>query len=389
MKFDIANAFIQEDSSAKIRFNIKKINRTAFEEDINIVDWSDIFTFENDLNQSFDYFIGLVTELIEKHAPQIPPIKTKRAPWSTRYVGKLSKTKRNKWDRYKYTKTRYDYEQYRTALYRFNTGKEEAIRRYEMNIIANKRSRPKSYYDYVGSKNKYCDTKMSIKSNDGIITDDKECADEFNNFFSSIFTQGQANMAEYESDTFRQFPSMDDVEITEHMVRTEILKLDHNKASGPDEVPARLLIDAVDVFTPILTKIIQISYEKSVVPENLKSGNVVPIHKSGDKTDVRNYRPVSLTSIIAKLFERVIKRGVESHIDRYKIMDERQHGFRRNKSTSTNMIMFWNEITNMVESTSSISILYTDLRKAFDSVPHDLLCEIEAIWYRWKNWCMD
>ena len=149
---------------------------------------------------------------------------------------------------------------------------------------------------------------------------------------------------------------MDDVEITEHMVRTEILKLDPNKASGPDEVPARLLIDAVDVFTPILTKIIQISYEKSVVPKNLKSRNVVPIHKSGDKTDVRNYRPVSLTSIIAKLFERVIKRGVESHIDRYKIMDERQHGFRRNKSTSTNMIMFWNEY---------VSIFYMNIRTYF------------------------
>ena len=374
IKFDIANTYVQENFCNKARFNIKKMNHTAFVEDMNNVEWSDVFTHENDLDHSFDYFIGLVGELIEKHAPQIPPRKSNLAPWSTRYIGKLSKIKRKKWDRYKYTNRRCDYEQYRAALKRFNIEKEEAIRKYEESIIANKKRQPKKYYDYVGSKDKYCDTKISLKCDDAVVSDDRGCADKFNEFFSSVFTQGQANMAEYDSDSFSQFPSIEDLQIDEVMVREQILKLDPNKASGPDEVPARLLINAVDVFAPILTKILQISYDKSIVPKKLKSGNVVPIHKSGDKTDVKNYRPVSLTSIIAKVFERVIKIGVESHIDKHKIISDSQHGFQRKKSTSTNMVTFWNDISNNIENAASISILYTDLSKAFDSVPHDLLC---------------
>ena len=373
IRFDIVNAYVAESCGNGLKYNFKKLNYNAFAADMTCIEWVEIFTYESDLNYSFEYFITVVGHLIEKHAPKFPHRKIIRAPWSTRYIGKLSKIKRKKWDRYKFTRRRYDYEQYRTALSRFNTEKEEAIRRYEGNIIANKKTCPKKYYEYVGSKDKYSEAKISLKCDSNVITDDKQCAQKFNDFFTSVFTQGSANMAEYESDDFVQIQSMEEVEINEGLIREEILKLDPNKASGPDEIPARLLISAVDVFVPILTKVLQISFEKSLVPNILKSGNIIPIHKSGDKTQTGNYRPVSLTPIIAKLFERVVKIGLERHINRYSIIADSQHGFQKNRSTSTNMVSFWNQITNNIDKTASISILYTDLSKAFDSVPHDLL----------------
>ena len=76
--------------------------------------------------------------------------------------------------------------------------------------------------------------------------------------------------------------------------------------------------------------------------------------------------------MIEKIFEGIIKDSLENHMQRNYIMSDVQHGFCKGKSTSTNMIDFWNNITNHAEQSTSISIIYTDLRKAFDSVWHDI-----------------
>ena len=105
----------------------------------------------------------------------------------------------------------------------------------------------------------------------------------------------------------------------------------------------------------------------------MKIATVIPLHKSGDKTDPSNYRPVSLTSIISKSLEKIIKASIETHIINNNILSDFQHGFRRNYSTSTNLVEFTNDLANIANQSKAISIIYTDLRKAFDSVPHDLL----------------
>ena len=105
----------------------------------------------------------------------------------------------------------------------------------------------------------------------------------------------------------------------------------------------------------------------------MKKANVIPLHKSGDKTNPGNYRPVSLTPIIAKILERIIKKNIENHVENEQIFSECQHGFRKGRSTSSNLIHFINDLCNIANQSKSISIIYTDLRKAFDCVPHDLL----------------
>ena len=109
------------------------------------------------------------------------------------------------------------------------------------------------------------------------------------------------------------------------------------------------------------------------VPKLLKTAHITPLFKSGDKTAVNNYRPVSLTPIIAKIFETIFKDHIEAHLNRYEIISEYQHGFCKGKSTVTNMLQFQVDIATLSENSISISVIYTDLRKAFDTVPHDLL----------------
>ena len=105
----------------------------------------------------------------------------------------------------------------------------------------------------------------------------------------------------------------------------------------------------------------------------MKTAIVIPVHKSGDKSDPSNYRPVSLTPIFAKMLEKIIKSFLEAHVYNFGILSECQHGFRQKYSTSSNLVEFTNNLANIANQSRSVSIVYTDLKKAFDSVPHDLL----------------
>ena len=279
--------------------------------------------------------------------------------------------KGKKWDRYKYTKRREDYDLYRESLEKFNEAKEEAIRNFKANVIAKKKTNPKRYYRYVAQKDKYCQTKITLQDEGKIITVEKECANIFNDFFSSVFTRDTSNPSIEEDEN--DIPTIRDLEITEEMVQEEIFKLNVHKSTGPDGIPPAVLKENVAIFAPILTKIFNLSYEQSYIPKILKSAHVVPLHKAGDKTLANNYRPVSLTPVISKLFEHIIKASVDQHVSINNIMSRYQHGFRKSKSTATNLLEFWNEVTENVEKSISMSIFYTDLRKAFDSVSHALL----------------
>ena len=100
--------------------------------------------------------------------------------------------------------------------------------------------------------------------------------------------------------------------VSENKVLKYLNSLGINKATGLDDKPSRFVkYDATIVACP-LTHVINFSLIRGVVPDNLKSVRVVPLYKNSDKTDVGNYRPVSILTIISKVFERVVYDQVES-----------------------------------------------------------------------------
>ena len=239
-----------------------------------------------------------------------------------------------------------------------------AIKAYEENIIANKKTNPKRFYKYVSRKEKYKNNTISLKQNDKIESSPSKCANILNCFFGSVFTDGASETSNIPENGI--IPgTMPDVEISESKVRTKIMKLNIQKTVGPDGICALLLQKAVDIFVPILTKLFNMSYETGYVPKMMKNANIVPIFKSGDKRSPNNYRPVSITSIIAKVFESIIKDDLQKHIDKYDIIVNNQHGFCSSKSTATNLLEFWNNVTDAPENKTSLSIIYTDIKKAF------------------------
>ena len=121
------------------------------------------------------------------------------------------------------------------------------------------------------------------------------------------------------------------------------------------------------------------SLQLKQVPSNWKYANVTPIFKKGDKSDPVNYRPISLTSQICKVFESIIRDNIVNHLNKHTLLLQSQHGFTKGKSCLTNLLLFLEDITKAIDEGKPLDVIYLDFSKAFDKVPHQrLLLKIKA-----------
>ena len=93
------------------------------------------------------------------------------------------------------------------------------------------------------------------------------------------------------------------------------------------------------------------------VPALLKSANVIPLHKKGKKNLAKNYRPISLTPIITKIFESIYADHLVKLLDDNHIISNAQHGFRRIRSTKSNMLEFWDTITEYADQSIPVTVI--------------------------------
>ena len=102
--------------------------------------------------------------------------------------------------------------------------------------------------------------------------------------------------------------------VSENKVHGYLNKLSADKATGLDDIPSRFVRDGASIIACPLSHVINLSLIQGTIPDDLKSARVVPLFKKNDRTEVGNYRPVSILTIISKIFERVVYDQVESYL---------------------------------------------------------------------------
>ena len=123
-----------------------------------------------------------------------------------------------------------------------------------------------------------------------------------------------------------------------------------------------------------MRKLFIASFLKGYIPSSFKRDAIVPIFKSGDKCLPGNYRPISLTSVICKVYERIIRKQVFSflHCDKNCLHDT-QHGFRSGRSCLSALLDVYDDVMHMLNRNSIVDMVYLDFAKAFDKVDHGML----------------
>ena len=141
----------------------------------------------------------------------------------------------------------------------------------------------------------------------------------------------------------------------------------------------RVLKELGETISQPLSIIMTKSLEEGSLPSCWKSANVTPIYKKGPKTDCGNYRPVSLTSVVCKMLESLIRDHVMQHINDNNLLSPCQHGFVNGRSCCTQLLFCLDIWMEMLDQGTSLDVIYLDFVKAVDSVPHQrLLSKMKA-----------
>ncbi|CAC5374385.1 unnamed protein product [Mytilus coruscus] len=151
-----------------------------------------------------------------------------------------------------------------------------------------------------------------------------------------------------------------------------MIKLTPFKSCGPDGIHVNVLRKCLNFDKP-LSYIFNLSMRTGLVPQDWRDANVTPLFKKGSRTSLSNYRPVSLTSQIVKLMERLIRVAILSHIIRNKILSCHQHGFQSLSSCITQLIECLNDWAESFDNRMGTNCIYLDFAKTFDTVPHHRL----------------
>ena len=149
--------------------------------------------------------------------------------------------------------------------------------------------------------------------------------------------------------------------------------LDDSKSSGPCSIPTKLLKLASNEISSPFSNICNMSFTEGVFPTKNKIAKVIPIHKKGPTDDVNNYRPISLLSIFSKIMEKLMANRLNIYLELYEIIYLNQFGFRSGYSTNLSLISITETIKKTMEEGKYGCGVFIDLRKAFDTVNHEVL----------------
>ena len=163
---------------------------------------------------------------------------------------------------------------------------------------------------------------------------------------------------------------LETVEVTPELVQGKLKTLKPTTSPGPDGIHSRVLKELATPLSLPVSILFKKSIESGQVPEAWKQGEVVPIFKAGNRQEVSNYRPVSLTSVLSKVLEAIIKDELLVHFKESGVLSDAQHGFLPGRSCTTQLLATLEDWTRSLERGVPVDVAYLDFRKAFDSVPH-------------------
>ena len=274
----------------------------------------------------------------------------------------------------KQSKTAESLANYLSSVEIANNEKKRSRLDFEHKLGYNIKTDSKSLYAYVRSKSRSKDSAGPVlDSTNNLIFEPHRIASTFNDYFTSVFTQENTDTLPQVEPMLDPSDEIADIEFSEEDVDTLLTKLKDNKSPGVDNIHPTMLKNLHSELKKPLYLLFRKSLDEGTVPNDRKMANVSPIHKKGNKKLTSNFRPVSLTSMVGELLERLINQAIMTHLSQHNLINDTQHGFLSKRSCQTNLLLYLELLTSCIDKGLDIDVLYLDFAKAFDKVPHKRL----------------
>ena len=370
---------IKENST---KYMYERADYAAMNNYLNGIEWSKGFiatkngkSVDNLWNEVKDMLLFLRDQYVPKKTSGIPTWRKKgNMPIKVEIRNMIKEKKRlhRRWIRSKNEARREDLrKQYVNVRNKLKKNMTNAKIAYEKKVCEQSKENPKVFWSHLRNSLK---TKTSVSPllddtvpNSSLKFEDEEKANILQAQFSSVFTrEPSGDLPDFEKRTEKSFYLI----ITKEMVEKEILNLDPSKTSGPDEIHPLMVKPLKEHLLEPFLIIMNKSLNDGILPEDWKNAHVSPIYKKGSKHIASNYRPISLTSIVCKMMETIVRNSTMNHLLEENLLSTKQYGFISRRSTTTQLLHYLDKCTESISKGKVIDAVYFDFSKAFDTVPH-------------------
>ena len=255
-----------------------------------------------------------------------------------------------------------------------NKMSKKAKRQKELQVANEAKTNPKALFKYIASKTKPKESVPNLEKQDGNLTvNDTEKVKVLSDFFKSVYTcEDTSSVPDFKKRTDNVLSF---VNVSHEDILSALKSLNVNKSTGPDGVHPRILRECAEELAYPLKCLFDRTMKEGKIPKQWKIAEVRPIFKKGKKSSPGNYRPVSLTSVLCKIFEGFIRQALYKHLIDNKLLSDSQFGFCQGRSCVSQLLVTLFDWMSDLDDHIPVDVAYLDFRKAFDSVPYQRLLE--------------
>jgi len=353
---------------------------------LRVTNWDIVLNNENP-ESAYNKFYFIFKQLYDESFPIInrkrSKFKDKINPWMTTGLLRSCKHKEKLYKTYLTKKTVDAKNEYRNYRNIFNNCIKTAKKLFYKNSFQDSQADSKKTWKIINnllSKNKSsADSNPDLfQHEDGPLTDAYDIANGFNNYFINVGPNLAGHIPQSNDDfqTFlgpRHQPNLFFIPVTTAEIEKIVSSFKGKNTSGFDDINQRILKQVIDLIALPLAHIFNCSISVGFVPNKLKIAQVTPLYKKGDNDVFNNYRPISILPCISKILEKVIYSRILNFLEKHKIINKFQFGFRKAHSTMMAIASIVDKITNKLDNGEKAIGIFLDLSKAFDTVDHTIL----------------
>lgn len=371
-------------------------NIQTFKKVLQSIDWNTIIISDKNINQNYDSFDDTLILLLDKYIPKkLTKIYTKRKKqWLTKGIKISCKNKRLLSIHTNHSKSivlKNHYKHYQKSLKKciIASKKLEYIKR-----VKKSNNRVKTMWTIIKERtnklSKPSYQNITLNVNNKRVSEPKQVANTFNEYFATVGEPSACALPPQGRPAATFIEKSIYLRPIDHKEINAILRNLPNKHShGLDEIPPILFKECADELTAPFYVLVNQSFVEGVYPDRLKKAVIKPLHKKGTKLAATNYRPIALLPTSSKVFEKAMYNRIYPFCEKFKIFDENQNGFRKNRSTMLAIFKYIQEALNILNNKKYGIGILLDMTKAYDKIQYHILLNklhavgIRGIAYEW------
>ena len=333
-------------------------------------------------NEKFDVFYIEIMRIYKVSCPiKTKTISTKNLekPWLTDSIRNVIKRKHYLFKRYK--DGAIDFLVYNE----FKKSTDKIVKNSKRNFLAQKYEECNSNSEkcwrltnnFVLNNNKTGPISFEIIHDNCTLTDEKQISDIFNSYFVGVGLNLAENITPNNINPLSYLGSRNENSFVFNPTTSdEIFKIVNsfkNKRTCLNNLRVFILKKVSHILSPMIADLFNDSISSGVFPEKLKLGRVIPLHKTGPKNQINNFRPITTLSVFSKVFEKLVHKRLCSFIKKHNILNDNQFGFQKNKNTSDAILEFLDNSYDSLNDNNFLMTIFLDFSKAFDTISLNIL----------------